>query len=223
MIAWFWIVFVVIAAAGQTGRNMVQRELTTPLGAWGATNVRFLWGAPFAILFLIGVHLVQHQAPPHPENAFWFWIVAGSLGQIFGTALMLMTMELRSFVVATAYIKTEPVFVALFGALFLADAFTLPMLAEPQMEPVLLLLMVTPPLLRVSLPPWRFPSTSTKVVGPKASTAPELNASEPSGEAPEKPEKKAPTKPAEPKVGETVTGTIIVNGVPVAVTGTKTK
>lgn len=43
------------------------------------------------------------------------------------------------------------------------------------------------------------------------------------GEAPEKPEKKAPAKPAEPKVGETVTGTIIVNGVPVAVTGTKTK
>lgn len=43
------------------------------------------------------------------------------------------------------------------------------------------------------------------------------------GEAPEKPAKKAPAKPAEPKVGETVTGTIIVNGVPVAVTGTKTK
>lgn len=43
------------------------------------------------------------------------------------------------------------------------------------------------------------------------------------GEAPDKPAKKAPAKPAEPKVGETVTGTIIVNGVPVAVTGTKTK
>jgi drug/metabolite transporter (DMT)-like permease len=127
--SWFWIAFVIFAAAGQTGRNMVQRELMTPLGAWGATNVRFLWGAPFALLFLTGVHLVQHQALPHPENAFWFWIVAGSLGQIFGTALMLMTMELRSFVVATAYIKTEPVFVALFGAIFLADALSLPMLA----------------------------------------------------------------------------------------------
>lgn len=42
------------------------------------------------------------------------------------------------------------------------------------------------------------------------------------GEAPEK-AKKAPAKPAEPKVGETVTKTIIVNGQPVPVTGTRTR
>lgn len=127
--SWFWILFVVLAATGQTGRNMVQRKLTAALGAMGATNVRFLWGAPFAVAFLIAVHLLDHEALPHPQTPFWFWIIAGSLGQIFGTALMLMTMEQRSFVVATAYIKTEPVFVALFGLLFLADPITLPMLA----------------------------------------------------------------------------------------------
>ncbi|HSC61198.1 MAG TPA: DMT family transporter [Rhizomicrobium sp.] len=127
--SWFWILFVVLAATGQTGRNMVQRKLTAALGAMGATNVRFLWGAPFAVAFLIAVHLIDHEALPHPQTPFWFWIVAGSLAQIFGTALMLMTMEQRSFVVATAYIKTEPVFVALFGLLFLADPITLPMLA----------------------------------------------------------------------------------------------
>lgn len=127
--SWFWILFVVLAATGQTGRNMVQRKLTAALGAMGATNVRFLWGAPFAVAFLIAVHLIDHEALPHPQTPFWFWIIAGSLGQIFGTALMLMTMEQRSFVVATAYIKTEPVFVALFGLLFLADPITLPMLA----------------------------------------------------------------------------------------------
>ena len=127
--SWFWILFVVLAATGQTGRNMVQRKLTAALGAMGATNVRFLWGAPFAVAFLIAVHLIDHEALPHPQTPFWFWIVAGSLGQIFGTALMLMTMEQRSFVVATAYIKTEPVFVALFGLMFLADPITLPMFA----------------------------------------------------------------------------------------------
>jgi len=127
--SWFWILFVVLAATGQTGRNMVQRKLTAALGAMGATNVRFLWGAPFAVAFLIAVHLIDHETLPHPQTPFWFWIIAGSLGQIFGTALMLMTMEQRSFVVATAYIKTEPVFVALFGLLFLADPITLPMLA----------------------------------------------------------------------------------------------
>ena len=42
------------------------------------------------------------------------------------------------------------------------------------------------------------------------------------GEAPEK-AKKAPAKAAEPKVGETVTKTIIVNGQPVPVTATRTR
>jgi len=126
---WFWIVFTVFAAALQTGRNAMQRELTATLGAVGATHVRFLFGTPFAILFLLAVLVANHASLPHPPIDFWLWIVAGALAQILGTALMLMTMEQRSFVVATAYIKTEPVFVALFGLLFLADPITLPMFA----------------------------------------------------------------------------------------------
>ncbi|MBS0275838.1 MAG: DMT family transporter [Proteobacteria bacterium] len=125
--AWFWIVFTVFAAALQTGRNALQRELTAALGAVGAAHVRFLFGTPFAILFLVAVLVTSHAGFPHTNAAFWLWIAAGALAQILGTALMLMTMEQRSFVVATAYIKTEPVFVALFGLLFLADPVTLPM------------------------------------------------------------------------------------------------
>jgi drug/metabolite transporter (DMT)-like permease len=127
--SWLWIVFTVFAAAAQTGRNAMQRDLTAKLGAAGATHVRFLFGAPFAILFLIMVMAVTHAPIPHTNIAFWLWIVAGALTQIIGTALMLLTMEQRSFVVATAYIKTEPVFVALFGLMFLSDPITLPMLA----------------------------------------------------------------------------------------------
>jgi drug/metabolite transporter (DMT)-like permease len=126
---WFWIVFTIFAATAQTGRNAMQRELTAALGAVGATHVRFLFGTPFAILFLIAVLAANHAALPHTGANFWLWIGAGALTQILGTALMLRTMEQRSFVVATAYIKTEPVFVALFGLMFLADPITLPMLA----------------------------------------------------------------------------------------------
>ncbi|HSM94817.1 MAG TPA: DMT family transporter [Rhizomicrobium sp.] len=127
--AWLWIAFTIFAAAAQTGRNAMQRDLTAALGAVGATHVRFLFGTPFAILFLLGVLAANHASLPHPGRDFWLWIVSGALAQIVGTALMLMTMEQRSFVVATAYIKTEPVFVALFGLLFLADPITLPMFA----------------------------------------------------------------------------------------------
>jgi drug/metabolite transporter (DMT)-like permease len=51
-------------------------------------------------------------------------MLCGALAQIAATALMLAAMEGRSFVVAIAYIKTEPVQVALFGLLFLGDAVT---------------------------------------------------------------------------------------------------
>ena len=46
---------------------------------------------------------------------FALWTLLGAATQIGGTALMLMTMEQRSFVVTIAYLKTEPVLVALMG------------------------------------------------------------------------------------------------------------
>jgi drug/metabolite transporter (DMT)-like permease len=124
-----WIVFTVLAAMGQTARNAMQRELTASLGATGATHVRFLFGFPFAALFLTGVSLALHRLPAIHDAAFWPAILAGALTQIGGTALMLITMEQRSFVVTVAYLKTEPIIVAILGYIFLHDALTAPMIA----------------------------------------------------------------------------------------------
>jgi drug/metabolite transporter (DMT)-like permease len=121
---WLWAVFTVIAAAAQTVRNATQRELTTKLGTVGATHVRFLFGFPFAIVFLAAVLIVSGEAMPRPTLTFWPWAIVGALAQIAATALMLAAMNDRSFVVVYAYIKTEPVQVALFGLLFLGDAVT---------------------------------------------------------------------------------------------------
>src|SRR5262249_54881428 len=63
-------------------------------------------------------------ALPAVSLDFALWTLLGALTQIGGTALMLMTMEQRSFVVTTAYLKTEPVLVALMGLLFLGDPLT---------------------------------------------------------------------------------------------------
>jgi drug/metabolite transporter (DMT)-like permease len=122
-----WIVFTLIAAAAQTVRNATQRELTAKLGTVGATHVRFLFGLPFALLFLIGVCVVSNTLPPRPALVFVPWVLVGALMQIAATALMLAAMGERSFVVAIAYIKTEPIQVALFGLIFLADHITLAM------------------------------------------------------------------------------------------------
>ena len=119
---WLWIVFTVLAAAGQTARNAMQRELTATLGTVGATHVRFLFGFPFALVFLAGVMAVTGAAWPHPELTYIPWLFAGALFQIAATATMLAAMGQRSFVVTIAYIKTEPIQVAIFGLLFLGDA-----------------------------------------------------------------------------------------------------
>jgi drug/metabolite transporter (DMT)-like permease len=121
---WLWAVFTVIAAAAQTVRNATQRELTARLGTVGATHVRFLFGFPFALVFLAGVMVALGQGLPHAPAAFWPWVVGGALTQIVATALMLAAMNDRSFVVVYAYIKTEPVQVALFGLVFLAETVT---------------------------------------------------------------------------------------------------
>src|SRR5713101_1998534 len=125
---WLWVIFTLLAAAGQSARNAMQRELTATLGTVGATHVRFLFGFPFALVFLLAVSLATGSTLPRPHMAFWLWVLAGALTQVLATALMLAAMGQRSFVVAIAYIKTEPVQVAVFGLLFLGDAVT-PMMA----------------------------------------------------------------------------------------------
>jgi len=125
--SWLWAVFTLVAAAAQTVRNAAQRGLTGKLGTVGATHVRFLFGCPFALVFLLAL-LGTGGMLPRPTLSFWPWLLDGALAQIAATALMLAAMEERSFVVAIAYIKTEPVQVALFGLVFLGDAVT-PMMA----------------------------------------------------------------------------------------------
>jgi len=125
--SWLWAGFTIVAAAAQTIRNAAQRELTGKLGTVGATQVRFLFGCPFAVVFLLAL-LAAGGTLPRPTLDFWPWLLGGALTQIAATALMLAAMGERSFVVAIAYIKTEPVQVALFGLLFLGDAVT-PMMA----------------------------------------------------------------------------------------------
>src|SRR4051812_18408363 len=106
---WLWMVFTLLAAAAQVARNAMQRELTATLGTVGATHVRFLFGFPFAVIFLALILFVTGESFPHISGAFWPWVLLGALTQIAATALMLAAMGERSFVVATAYIKTEPV------------------------------------------------------------------------------------------------------------------
>jgi drug/metabolite transporter (DMT)-like permease len=119
-----WIPFTIIASLGQVARNAMQRQLTGPLGTWGATNIRFLFGFPFSLIFFTLVMVATGDAVPWPTVAFWPWLLLGALCQIVGTGLMLLAMNERSFVVTTAYLKTEAIQTAIFGFVFLGDHLT---------------------------------------------------------------------------------------------------
>jgi drug/metabolite transporter (DMT)-like permease len=119
-----WIPFTIVAAAGQVARNAMQRQLTGPLGTWGATNIRFLFGFPFSIVFFAVVLVATGDHVAWPAPAFWPWLMLGALCQILATGLMLLAMNERSFVVTTAYIKTEAIQTAIFGFVFLGDHLT---------------------------------------------------------------------------------------------------
>ena len=123
-IASLWIPFTIVAAMGQVARNAMQRQLTGSLGTWGATNIRFLFGFPFSLVFFAGVLVATGDQLPWPTPAFWPWLLLGALCQIAATGLMLLAMHERSFVVTTAYIKTEAIQTAIFGFVFLGDHLT---------------------------------------------------------------------------------------------------
>jgi drug/metabolite transporter (DMT)-like permease len=125
LIAALWIPFTIIAALAQVARNAMQRHLTGPLGTWGATNIRFLFGFPFSLVFLAIVVAVSGDHLSWPRSAFWPWLLLGALSQIIATGLMLLAMNERSFVVTTAYLKTEAIQTAIFGFVFLGDHLTM--------------------------------------------------------------------------------------------------
>src|SRR6202789_1916524 len=119
-----WIPFTITAALGQVARNAMQRSITAPLGTWGATNIRFLFGFPFSLVFFAVVLAATGDHVPWPTLAFWPWLLLGALSQILATGLMLLAMNDRSFVVTTTYLKTEAIQTAIFGFVFLGDHLT---------------------------------------------------------------------------------------------------
>ena len=117
----YWWLFTLVASGAQTLRNAMQRELIGALGAVGATQVRFLFGLPFAIVFFLAVAFATGEPFPPLSAPVVGWATIGAVAQIAATALMLAAMRTRSFVVVVAATKTEAAQVAVFALVFLGE------------------------------------------------------------------------------------------------------
>ena len=120
-----WILITIGAAGAQTLRNAAQRSLTGSLGTLGATLVRFLYGLPFALLWLVAVGSIWGLDLPRPNAAFASWVLMGAVAQILATGLLLRVMAERNFTLGVAYSKSEIIQVAAFGLVFLGDSVSM--------------------------------------------------------------------------------------------------
>ena len=145
--AWLWIPVVLFATLAQTARNTAQRTLTAELGTLPATLVRFLYGLPFAGLWLALLYWWPDRPPalPHFSAAYLAWITLGAVFQVAATAALLLAMKERNFAVAVTLSKTEILQVALFGAVFLHELPTALALAAMVIATVGVLLLSLPP------------------------------------------------------------------------------
>jgi drug/metabolite transporter (DMT)-like permease len=144
-LAWLWMPITVGAAFTQTLRNAAQRHLTGPLGTLGATLVRFLYGLPFAVAWLVLLRLRSADGLPETSLPFFLWVAFGAVCQIVATALLLRVMAERNFALGVAYSKTEVVQVAIFGVVLLGDPLSLPIAVSAVLATLGVMLISAPP------------------------------------------------------------------------------
>jgi drug/metabolite transporter (DMT)-like permease len=116
-----WIPITIAAAFLQNLRSALQRHLKGRLGTTGATYVRFAFGVPFAILYVVGLERLAGLPWPEPNPAFVLYTALGGLAQILGTASLIAAFSYRNFAVGTAYSKTETVQTAIFAVIILGE------------------------------------------------------------------------------------------------------
>jgi len=121
---WFWIPVTMFAAAAQTVRNAVQRNVTKTAGVLPAAFIRFFYGLPFAALFLALTAATASAPLPTPNAAFIVWIASGAVTQVLAAALFVAAMTHRSFVVSVVFSKTEVIQVAVYSVVLLAESIS---------------------------------------------------------------------------------------------------
>jgi drug/metabolite transporter (DMT)-like permease len=116
-----WIPVTLAAATFQVLRTSQQHQLRGRLSANAAGFVRYLYGAPVALLVCVVLFVVLGRDVPGVPPRFWPTVVAAGVAQIVGTIALLHSFRMRDFAVGTVYSKTEVIQVALLSAVLLGE------------------------------------------------------------------------------------------------------
>jgi drug/metabolite transporter (DMT)-like permease len=116
-----WIPITIVAALFQCWRTATQQKLRGVFSVNAAAFVRFSYGVPAALVYLLAA-LVGSWSLPRPSWSTFGYATAGGLFQILATNLLIMAFGYRNFAVGTAYAKTEAVQTAIIALILLAEA-----------------------------------------------------------------------------------------------------
>ena len=116
-----WIFWSVLAAIMQSIRTAGQKYLSETVSPLGATLVRYLFAAPFALLYVLWLLINRASTLPEPNCTFLLAGIAASILQIFATVLLVRLLTLRNFAVGSCYIRTEVLATALLGLLLFGE------------------------------------------------------------------------------------------------------
>ena len=105
----------------QSIRTAGQKYLSETVSPLGATLVRYLFAAPFALLYVLWLLINRASTLPEPNCTFLLAGIAASILQIFATVLLVRLLTLRNFAVGSCYIRTEVLATALLGLLLFGE------------------------------------------------------------------------------------------------------
>jgi drug/metabolite transporter (DMT)-like permease len=121
MVSWLWIPITLFAVVMQTVRTAGQKHLTVHLNPIAVTLVRFIYGLPFAAIYLACVAGWSDTPLPALNTTFVGFVIFGGVAQIVATVLLIHLFSLRNFAVGTTYARTEAFLTAFVGVLFFGE------------------------------------------------------------------------------------------------------
>ena len=120
-----WIPIVLVAAALQTARNAGQKHLSTRVSPWLAAWVRFGFGFPLALIYLVIV-LAGFDLPfPPLTGKFLVPALVAALMQIAGTVFLIRLFRLRNFAIGSTFVRTEAIIAAVLGSVVFSESIDL--------------------------------------------------------------------------------------------------
>jgi drug/metabolite transporter (DMT)-like permease len=122
-----WIAFTVLAALMQAVRTAGQKQLTSTVSPMGATLIRYVFGLPFAIAYLLFISQFTAFALLSEALINARFVVYGlmaGVAQIIATVLLVKCFNFRNFTVGTSFAKTEAIQTAIFGMLLFGSTLS---------------------------------------------------------------------------------------------------